>query len=92
MGNENNKNEREKIIARLKKIEGQVRGVQKMIDSGASCSDVLIQIAAIKSAINKVGTLVFENHALKCLRVSDEGYEEQESVEELMKILSSFIK
>lgn len=92
MDEDNRKSEKEKIITRLKKIEGQVRGVQKMIDSGSSCTDVLIQISAIKSAVNKVGTLVFENHAHECLRTSKEGYDEQESVEELMKILSNFIK
>lgn len=90
--NEKRETEKKKIQTRLKKIEGQVRGVQKMIDKGASCSEVLIQIAAVKSAVNKVGTLVFENHAQECLRNTYEGYDESEGVEELMKILSNFIK
>ena len=84
--------ERAKMIARLKKIEGQVRGIQKMIDSGANCSEILIQIAAVKSAVNKVGTLVFEKHAQQCLRNARDGYEETEQVEDLMRILSGFIK
>jgi len=88
----NENEERKKIQTRLKKIEGQVRGVQKMIDNESSCSEVLIQIAAIKSAVNKVGTIIFEKHAQKCLKNSFEGYEETESVEELMDILSKFIK
>ncbi len=85
-------NEKTKVVNRLKKIEGQVRGVQKMIENGAPCSDILIQVAAIKSAVNKVGTLVFEKHAHQCLKKTNAGYEEEESVEELMKILSNFIK
>ena len=84
--------ERAKMIARLKKIEGQVRGIQKMIVSGANCSDILVQVAAVKSAVNKVGTLVFEKHAQQCLRNARDGYEESEQVEELMRILSGFIK
>lgn len=84
--------EKNKMITRLKKIEGQVRGVQKMIENGADCQDVLIQIAAIKSAVNKVGTLVFEKHAQQCFKKSQAGYDEEESVEKLMKILSNFIK
>lgn len=89
----NNKSiESQKIQTRLKKIEGQVRGVQKMIDKQASCSEVLIQIAAIKSAVNKVGTIIFEKHAQECLNNSFDGYEQSESVEELMKILTKFIK
>ena len=90
--NEKRETEKKKIQTRLKKIEGQVRGVQKMIDKGASCSEVLIQIAAVKSAVNKVGTLVFENHAQECLRNTHEGYDESEGVEDLMKILSNFIR
>lgn len=92
MDNDKRELEKSKIQTRLKKIEGQVRGVQRMIENGSSCSDVLIQIAAIKSAVNKVGTLVFENHAQECLRNTYEGYDETEGVEELMKILSNFIK
>ncbi len=88
----NENEESKKIQTRLRKIEGQVRGVQKMIDNEASCSDVLIQIAAIKSAVNKVGTIIFEKHAQECLKNSFEGYEQNESVEELMDILSKFIK
>ncbi|MDW7675206.1 MAG: metal-sensitive transcriptional regulator, partial [Bacillota bacterium] len=53
-------NNKQELITRLKKIEGQVRGIQKMVEEGRYCVDILVQIAAIRSAINKVGVVVLE--------------------------------
>lgn len=51
----------ELLIRRLKRIEGQVRGIQKMIDEGRDCESVITQLAAVRSAIEGVGTLVIRN-------------------------------
>ena len=50
------------MVTRLKKIEGQVRGVTKMIQEGRGCGDVVIQLGAIKAAVNKVGFTVLACH------------------------------
>jgi DNA-binding FrmR family transcriptional regulator len=50
------------MVIRLKKIEGQVRGVTKMIQEGRGCGDVVIQLGAIKAAVNKVGFTVLACH------------------------------
>jgi DNA-binding FrmR family transcriptional regulator len=50
-----------KIINRLRRIEGQVKGIERMLDSEQCCSDILVQVAAVRSAINKVGSLIFES-------------------------------
>lgn len=86
--------EKEKINIqrRLRRIEGQLQGIQRMIDKEACCVDVLVQIAAVKAAINKVGTLVFEQHAKECLLKSLDNKSQDDVVEELMKVLTSFIK
>ncbi|MEF9953087.1 MAG: metal-sensitive transcriptional regulator, partial [Clostridium sp.] len=55
------------IITRLRRIEGQVKGIQKMIENGSECTDVLVQIAAIRAAINKVGGVVLENYSTSCV-------------------------
>ena len=55
-------NENEAIIKRLRRIEGQVKGIQKMIEEGKYCGDILIQISAVRSAMNSVGGLILENH------------------------------
>jgi DNA-binding FrmR family transcriptional regulator len=51
-----------KILSRLKRIEGQIRGIQGMIMEERSCSDIMVQIAAVKSALNQVSKLLLENH------------------------------
>ncbi|WP_315119936.1 metal-sensitive transcriptional regulator [uncultured Clostridium sp.] len=79
------------IQNRLKRIEGQVKGIEKMVDNGAECKDILIQIAAIRSAINKVGTLIFENYATKCF-MEDENNNCESKVEDLVNTLTMFIK
>ena len=52
----------ENVMRRLKRIEGQVRGLQKMIEEDRYCVDILVQISAAKSAINQVGLSVLESH------------------------------
>jgi DNA-binding FrmR family transcriptional regulator len=76
-------------IARLKKIEGQVRGIQKMITEGRYCVDVVTQITAAESALHGVAEIVLKNHLQTCVlaafRSEDEG-DCQEKVDELMKV------
>ena len=55
------------IINRLSRIEGHVRSIKTLVDNDRDCSDVLIQLAAVRSAINKVGRLVLEDHLESCL-------------------------
>lgn len=90
MSNEESKLQKN-IITRLKKIEGQVRGIQRMVENDNSCSDILIQVSAVKSALNNTGLLIFENYAQDCFKSSPEGYDE-DSLKELMKTLSLFTR
>ncbi|MGG3990210.1 metal-sensing transcriptional repressor, partial [Bacillus smithii] len=53
----------ESLIKRLKRIEGQVRGVQKMVEDNRYCIDILVQISAIQAALKKVGFNLLERHA-----------------------------
>ncbi|MDK2815257.1 MAG: CsoR family transcriptional regulator, copper-sensing transcriptional repressor, partial [Thermoanaerobacter sp.] len=48
------------LLRRLRKIEGQVKGIQKMIENDAHCVDVLVQVAAVRSAINSVGKILLK--------------------------------
>lgn len=56
------------LVRRLKRIEGQARGLQRMILDGRSCEDVVIQLAALKEAVNKVGMHVLGKHLEACMR------------------------
>lgn len=55
------------LVARLNRIEGQVRGIKGMIEKDTYCDNVLNQIAAVQSALNSVGKLLLENHMKTCV-------------------------
>jgi DNA-binding FrmR family transcriptional regulator len=58
---------KEKTIVRLRRIEGQVRGIQRMLQDGRECEEVLTQLMAIRSSIDQVGLLLMESHIEGCL-------------------------
>lgn len=68
---------RERANARLKRIEGQVRGLQRMVDEGRYCPDILVQLASVHAALRGVGKLLMRNHLQHCvtdaLRSGDPG-------------------
>ena len=67
---------REALVKRLKRIEGQIRGVQRMIESERECESIITQLAAVRSAIEGVGALVLNNYMNLCFtRKSDAGSE-----------------
>ncbi len=80
------------IVSRLKKIEGQVRGIQKMVDEGRYCVDILTQLAAVRAAVNKVGLMVLEGHTKGCVSEALDGQNKDQKLEELMGVLSKFLK
>lgn len=87
-----NLEEKGALINRLKRIEGQVKGIQKMIEEGKHCSDILIQIAAAKSALNAVGGLILENYMKDCLKSYLNGVAEEEALDELVNIMVKYMR
>ncbi|MDD4171542.1 MAG: metal-sensitive transcriptional regulator [Syntrophomonas sp.] len=83
---------RRKIISRLRRIEGQVRGVQRMVEEEADCGEILNQIAAIKSAVHHAGVLMFENHAQECIARSLKEGDQERSFDEIVRVMGRFIK
>lgn len=77
---------------RLKKIEGQVRGIQKMIDEDRYCVDILVQLTAVRAALNKVGLSLLESHTRGCVTAAIKGGQGDEAIEELIDVLSKFAK
>jgi DNA-binding FrmR family transcriptional regulator len=63
----------EQIARRLKTIEGHVRGIQRMVDEGEYCIDIIRQIQATQSALNKVSQLVLEEHMHECVITAVRG-------------------
>jgi CsoR family transcriptional regulator, copper-sensing transcriptional repressor len=62
---------RTEIISRLKKIEGQLRGIQNMVNGERQCVDIMIQLAASKSGLESVAAMVLKNYTSICLQDGD---------------------
>ncbi|MCC6791497.1 MAG: metal-sensitive transcriptional regulator [Thermomicrobiales bacterium] len=86
--------DKERILNRLRRMEGQVRGVQKMVENDQYCVDVLTQISAIVSAARGVGMLVLEDHIRGCVMgTCGHDHEDQEAVlTELTQAIERFTR
>lgn len=91
--NENTNITKKDIVTRLRRVEGQVKGIEKMVESGANCKEILIQVAAIRAAINKVGGIIVENYAKDCM-ANDNNIEDNsdDKIKELVSTLLMFLK
>ena len=77
---------RSSVIKRLSKIEGQVRGLVRMISEERSCDEIINQIQAVKAGINKVAAIILERNIVDCLSLSEDT--DQTEIEKLRKLLS----
>lgn len=84
--------EKKLVINRLKRIEGQVRGIQKMVEDDRYCIDILVQISAINAALKKVGFSVAERHAKHCVSHAMTSGDGDAAIEELLDIMKHFSK
>jgi DNA-binding FrmR family transcriptional regulator len=82
--------DKDELLKRLSRIEGQVRGVSRMVEEERYCIDVLTQISAIEAALEKVALGLIDNHTRNCV-VEAEGGERVEKVDELMAALGRFV-
>jgi DNA-binding FrmR family transcriptional regulator len=74
---------KEALLKRLRRLEGQVRGVEKMIEDDRYCIDVVTQITAVEAALDKVALELLEDHAKQCVIGAEES-QQDERTEELM--------
>jgi DNA-binding FrmR family transcriptional regulator len=88
-----NEDSRGKALGRLRRIEGQVQGLQRMIDNDAYCVDILLQISAVQGALEQVQKLLLGRHIESCvadaLRSGSKG-ERQQKIEELLDVFARF--
>lgn len=83
---------KDKLLQRLKRVEGQVRGIQRMVIEEQSCVDILMQVAAVRAALDKVGLAVFENHSRQCINQALDNEKREEALADLMHAMSRFLK
>ena len=79
--------DRQLLLRRLARVEGQVRGIARMIERDEYCIDILQQTAALRAAVDAVAVLVLEDHIAGCLRTAVETGNAQEYTEEVMDVV-----
>lgn len=80
------------MINRLSRIEGHVRSIKEMVDSGRDCSEILIQIAAVQSALQQTGKLILEEHLERCITEAVQDGDQKEPLDKFKDALAKFIR
>ena len=83
--------EKKKLMNRLNRIEGQIRGIQKMLENDAYCNDILVQSSAVSAAMNAFNKELLSSHIHSCV-VRDIQEGKTEVVDELMNTLQKLMK
>lgn len=83
---------RDDVIKRLRRIEGQVRGIQKMVDDDRYCLEIVTQITAIRAALDRVGLQILDGHARGCLTAAIQSGKSDAAIDELIEVLQRYIK
>jgi len=83
------------VLSRLKRAEGQIRGIQKMVSEKRYCVDLLTQTSAVVSALHRVEDIILQSHLNYCVAAAMSGSnrdDKQEKVDELLMVVSKFRK
>lgn len=84
---------KEKLQRRLRRIEGQVRGIQRLVDEETYCVDILTQLSSIVAASEQVALLLLRDHVEHCVRESiEEGKDADEKIDELTSAVERFLR
>jgi DNA-binding FrmR family transcriptional regulator len=85
-------NDKEALLKRMNRIEGQVRGVSKMVQDDKYCIDILTQVSAVKAALDKVSLELLRDHAKHCLTNDDiKAHGEKDKADELVGAISRML-
>lgn len=82
---------KDQLLKRLRRIEGQVRGLQKMVDEDRWCPDILQQIAAVNAALSKVAVGLAAGHVQHCMAMSDDPKRREAMTDELMSAIGRLV-
>ncbi|NPV77761.1 MAG: metal-sensing transcriptional repressor [Anaerolineae bacterium] len=82
---------KEAVLNRLARLEGHIRAIKRMVEQDTPCPEVLIQIAAVRSALNGVGRVILEDHVKSCLMDAVERGDFEDAFKDLKNSLDKFI-
>ncbi len=85
--------EKKEVLLRLRRIEGQLRGLQRMVEEEVPCAEIMTQVAAATSAMKKVGMVIVKTHMEECLNKTQKepGIKQGEALKEFQKAISRYI-
>ncbi|MEC9488014.1 MAG: metal-sensitive transcriptional regulator [Halanaerobium sp.] len=86
--------DKKKIVTRIKTVKGHLNGIEKMIEEDKDCKDIMVQIAAIKSSVDRIGHLLIENYAEQCLLDAAMGDSKklEDKVKDTLSVIMKFSK
>ena len=87
------KKPKQEVLMRLRRIEGQVRGLQRMVEEGIPCEQILTQVSAVSSAVKKVGLVMVQGYMDECLEKAgrEKGVSQRARLREFHKAISRYI-
>ena len=81
------------VLSRMRRIEGQVRGIQRMIEEGKDCEDILVQVRAVRSALQSANKLILRRYMLRCYSETvDSGTDDHASLDKFINLLTGFLE
>ncbi len=84
--------DKDAVIKRLRRIEGQIKGIQKMVEEEKFCGDILIQVAAARAALNSAGGLILENYIKVCVENYLQEDRDDKDLDALVDIMVKYTK
>ena len=88
---ERSEKEYKDLLNRLSRIEGQIRGIKKMVENDAYCTDILVQVSAANAALNSFNKVLLSNHIRTCV-AEDFREGKEETIDELVSVLQKLMK
>jgi DNA-binding FrmR family transcriptional regulator len=81
------------VLMRLRRIEGQLRGIQRMVEEGVSCPEILTQVAAATAALKKASSTIIQTYMEECLSKSEEdrGVKREDALRDFQKAIARYI-
>jgi DNA-binding FrmR family transcriptional regulator len=84
--------DKENILTRLRRIEGQTRGLQRMVEEDKYCVDIMTQVASVQAALEQVSLMLMENHMRHCVTEAIQEGKGEEKISEVMNVLKRYVK
>jgi len=81
------------VLSRMRRIEGQVRGIQRMIEDGKDCEDILVQVRAVRSALQSANKLILRRYMLRCYsETMDCSPDDHAALDKFITLLTGFLE